>query len=384
MNKTDWNALSDAEFQAIAREFFETRCPARLKHLPRRPRWTDVKEWYTNMSEAGWLTPTWPVVYGGMGLDASKYIIYVEEMERQGCPRVMDQGIMNLGPVLIAKGTEEQRQHYLPKIHSAEHLWCQGYSEPNAGSDLASLRTEARLEGDEFVVNGQKIWTSAAYDANHIFALVRTDKTVKKQAGISFLLLDMNQPGIVVKPFKNMGGVDEQCSVFFDNARTPATNLVGKLNDGWNVAKALLGFERVWSGSPRQSLMFLYRLQQMAKLTGKLDDPVFVDRLTQVTFDVLDINAVYQRLVGVMKTGGTIGLESSMLKIWATETCQRVGELTMEAAEECGGLMGSIPFGDKEFDLLYPFLDARAWTIYGGSNQVQRNILAKGVLNLPS
>ena len=213
---------------------------------------------------------------------------------------------------------------------------------------------------------------------------MRTDKTVKKQAGISFLLLDMNQPGIVVKPFKNMGGFAEQCSVFFDNARAPATNLVGKLNDGWNVAKALLGFERIWSGSPRQSLMFLYRLQEMAKLTGKLDDPAFVDRLTQITFDVMDINSAYQRLVQSMKAGGTAGAESSLLKIWATETCQRVGELTLEAAEECGGLMGDVPFGDEHFDLLYPFLEARAWTIYGGSNQVQRNILAKSVLNLPA
>jgi alkylation response protein AidB-like acyl-CoA dehydrogenase len=177
----------------------------------------------------------------------------------------MDQGLMNLGPVLIARGTDEQRQRFLPKILSGEHLWCQGYSEPNAGSDLASLRTEARIDGDEFVINGQKIWTSVAFDATHMFALVRTDKTVKKQAGISFVMIDMRQSGVTVRPIRNIAGHEELCEVFIDDVRTPRANLVGELNGGWNVAKALLGFERVWSGSPRQSTMALLRLEQLAR-----------------------------------------------------------------------------------------------------------------------
>ena len=262
----DWNALSDEEFRLVAAEFFTKNVPAHLRHLSRRPRWSEVKDWYMTMSANHWLTPAWPAEWGGMGLSASKVLVYMEELERGGAPRVMDQGLMNLGPVLIARGSDEQRRRLLPKILSGEHLWCQGYSEPNAGSDLASVRTEARIEGDEFVINGHKIWTSVAFDATHMFALVRTDKTVKKQAGISFVLIDLDQPGITVRPIRNIAGHEELCEVFLDNVRTPLSNLVGDLNDGWQVAKALLGFERIWSGSPRQSTLALLRLQQLANV----------------------------------------------------------------------------------------------------------------------
>ena len=228
----DWNALTDEEFGRRAADFFDAYVPRHLCHLNRRPRWVEVKDWYLTMSAHGWLVPGWPVEYGGMGLSPSKFLVYVEELERCGAPRVMDQGLMNLGPVLIARGSEAQRRKFLPKILSGEHLWCQGYSEPNAGSDLASLRTEARLEGDEFVINGQKIWTSVAFDANHMFALVRTDKTVKKQAGISFLMIDMDQAGVTVRPIRNIAGHDELCEVFLDNVRTPRDYLVGEL---WKI-----------------------------------------------------------------------------------------------------------------------------------------------------
>lgn len=335
------------------------------------------------MSRHGWLVPGWPREHGGMGLSQSKILVYMEELERCGAPRVMDQGLMNLGPVLIARGTEEQRQRFLPKILSGEHLWCQGYSEPNAGSDLASLRTEAVIEGDHFVINGHKIWTSVAFDANHMFALVRTDKTVKKQAGISFVMIDLRQPGVTVRPIRNIAGHEELCEVFLDNVRTPLTNLVGQLNDGWQVAKALLGFERVWSGSPRQSTIALLRLRQLARASGKMEDPAFVDKLAQVTMDVLDSAAAYERFAQIMRTGGSFGFEVSMLKIWATETCQRVTELMVEAAGDLGMLAGDVAVGDEQIDVLYPFLECRAFTIYGGSSQVQRNILVKNVLDLP-
>lgn len=379
----DWNALSDDEFRRIAADFFSTHVPKHLTYLSRRPRWAEVRDWYLTLSEHGWLVPSWPVEYGGMGLSASKALIQLEELERAGAPRLIDQGLMNLGPVLIARGTEEQRQRFLPKILSGEHLWCQGYSEPNAGSDLASLRTEARLEGDEFVVNGHKIWTSVAFDANHMFALVRTDKTVKKQAGISFLMIDLRQPGVTVRPIRNIAGHEELCEVFLDNVRTPRNNLVGNLNDGWQVAKALLGFERVWSGSPRQSTIALLRLERMARAMGKFDDPAFVDRFTQIQMDVLDSASAYERFAQIMRTGGSFGFEVSMLKIWATETCQRVTELMVEAAGDLGSLSGEVDIGEEQIDVLYPFLDCRAFTIYGGSSQVQRNILAKNVLDLP-
>ena len=336
------------------------------------------------MSANHWLTPAWPAEWGGMGLSASKVLVYMQELERGGAPRVMDQGLMNLGPVLIARGSDEQRRRLLPKILSGEHLWCQGYSEPNAGSDLASVRTEARIEGDEFVINGHKIWTSVAFDATHMFALVRTDKTVKKQAGISFVLIDLDQPGITVRPIRNIAGHDELCEVFMDNVRTPLSNLVGDLNDGWQVAKALLGFERIWSGSPRQSTLALLRLQQLARASGKMADPAFADRLAQIQMDVFDSASAYERFAQIMRTGGSFGFEVSMLKIWSTETCQRVTELMVEAAGELGTLTGDVDVNGESIDILYPFLDCRAFTIYGGSSQVQRNILAKNVLDLPS
>lgn len=380
----DWNALGDEEFRRIAADFFETHVPKHLKFLSRRPRWVEVSEWYMTMSRHGWLCPAWPQEWGGMGLSQSKALVYMEELERSGAPRVMDQGLMNIGPLLIAHGDDEQRKRFLPKIISGEHLWCQGYSEPNAGSDLASLRTEARLEGDEFIINGQKIWTSVAFDATHMFALVRTDKTVKKQAGISFLLIDMRQPGITVRPIRNIAGHDELCEVFLDNVRTPRENLVGELNAGWTIAKALLGFERIWSGSPRQSTLALLRLERLARASGKMDDPAFVDKYTQVTMDVLDSAAAYERFAQIMRTGGSFGVEVSMLKIWATESCQRVTELMVEAAGDLGTLLGEVDVNGESIDILYPFLDCRAFTIYGGSSQVQRNILAKQVLELPS
>ena len=380
----DWNALSDEDFRGVAANFFAAQVPQHLRHLSRRPRWAEVKNWYLTMSRHGWLVPSWPKEWGGMGLSQPKVLVYMEELERSGAPRVMDQGLMNIGPLLIARGTDEQRQRFLPKILAGEHTWCQGYSEPNAGSDLASLRTEARIEGDEFVINGSKIWTSVAFDASHMFALVRTDKTVKKQAGISFVMIDMKQPGVTVRPIRNIAGHEELCEVFLDDVRTPLANLVGELNRGWEVAKTLLGFERIWSGSPRQSMLALLRLEGLARASGKMDDPAFVDRYTQLTMDVLDSASAYERFAQIMRTGGSFGFEVSLLKIWATETCQRVTELMVEAAGELGTLGGEVDVDGELIDILYPFLDCRAFTIYGGSSQVQRNILAKNVLDLPS
>ena len=380
----DLNLLTDDELRHLVAEFFAAHVPQHLRYLNRRPRWAEVRDWYLTLARHGWLVPGWPTEWGGRGLSPSKMLAYLEELERSGAPRIMDQGLMNLGPVLIARGTDEQRKRYLPKILSGEHLWCQGYSEPNAGSDLASLRTEARLEGDEFVVNGHKIWTSVAFDANHMFALVRTDKNVKKQEGISFLMIDMRQPGVTVRPIRNIAGHEELCEVFLDNVRTHRSNLVGELNAGWTIAKSLLGFERIWSGSPRQSNLALLRLERLARATGKIDDPAFADRLAQITMDVLDSASAYERFAQIMRTGGSFGFEVSMLKIWATETCQRVTELMVEAAGELGTLTGEVLVGNETLDILYPFLDCRAFTIYGGSSQVQRNILAKNVLELPS
>jgi len=383
-SKRNWNALDDGHFRAEAIAFIEKNLPQELRFMKRRALWEEMKHWYLAMAADGWLVPNWPVEYGGMGLTPAKQLIWVEELERRGAPLGVVQGPINLGPVLIAQGTEEQRRKYLPKILSGEHRWCQGYSEPNAGSDLASLRTEARLEGDEFIIKGSKIWTSMAFDANHMYALVRTDKTVKKQAGISFLMIDMEQPGVVVRPIRNIMGHFEQCEVFLDNARTHRSNLVGKLNEGWTISNSLLGFERIYNGSPRHCVNALTHLERAARLTGKINDPVFIDRLTQLNFDVLDLGSAYESFAQTLREGGSFGNEVSLLKIWATETCQRITELLIETAGDAGGLFGDVAFGNEHVDVVLPFLESRVLTIYGGSSQVQRNILSKSTLNLPS
>ena len=212
----DWNALDDARFRATVREFFEAQYPGEWRYPQRRLRWAEIGPWYLTLSKNGWIAPSWPTQYGGMGLSPEKLIIFIEEQERWGVARAPDMGITMVGPLLIHHGNDAQRAHYLPRIIAGEHIWCQGYSEPNSGSDLASLRTEAVVDGDDFVVNGQKTWTTLAQDATHIFLLVRTDKSAKKQEGISFLLVDMKTPGITVRPIRNIAGNEDFCEVFLD------------------------------------------------------------------------------------------------------------------------------------------------------------------------
>lgn len=383
MAPTDWHSLPDGEFRSQAAHFFEANCPVPLRFAAKRLRWSVVKPWFLNLAREGWVAPSWPVEWGGMGLSPVKQLIYIEEYERSGAPVMQTQSLTNLGPILISRGSDEQRRKYLPRILSGEHVWVQGYSEPNAGSDLASLRTEARLEGDEFVINGQKIWTTMGFDGTHMFALVRTDKTVKKQAGISFVMFPMNQPGITVKPIRDISGGAEFCEVFLQDVRAHRSDLVGELNGGWEIAKTLLGFERVWSGSPRQSLMALSRLEKLARANGQWGDPVFQDRYTQLLFDVHDLAALYERLVRSLGVGKGFGLESSLLKMTATETCQRVTELMIEVAGADGALQGDVEVGGSRVDIATPFLESRGPTIYGGSNQIQRNILARQWLGLP-
>jgi len=381
---TDWNELDDETFRQLVRAWFEAEYPEELRYPPRRLFWDEIKSWYMKLSDKGWLAPNWPVEYGGMGLSPSKFLVFMEEQERWGVARAPDMGITMIGPLLIQHGTESQRAHYLPKILAGENVWCQGYSEPNSGSDLASLQCEAVLDGDEFVVNGQKTWTTLAQNATNIFLLVRTDRTVKQQAGISFLLVDIDSPGISIRPIRNLAGDEEFCEVFFDDVRVPAENIVGELNTGWRIAKALLSFERIFLGSPKQSQYALQRLDSIAQGRGLFDDPGFCDRFTRLKLDTIDLECFYASYAQIVRDGGTLGPDVSMLKIWATETFSRLSELMLEAAAEFGAERGELDFGAGKANILSQFYNARPATIYGGSNEIQRNILAKHVLDLPS
>ncbi|MFY0610658.1 MAG: acyl-CoA dehydrogenase family protein [Hyphomicrobiaceae bacterium] len=378
----DWNALPDDDFRHIIRTEFETHYPQELRFLPHRPPFEMVSDWWKRMSAKGWIAPFWPAKYGGMGLEARKALIYHEEVERWGIPRFQDHGIQMVGPVLIERGTEEQRRRFLPSILSCDHIWCQGYSEPGSGSDLASLQTKAVIDGDDFVINGQKIWTTMAHDASHIFILVRTDPDAKKQEGISFVLADMDQPGITVRPIPDMSGYAEFCEVFFDDARTPTENLVGELNKGWTVAKSLLGFERIFIGSPKLPEYALEVLETVASARGVLDDPVFRDKYVRLQLDVEHLGASYKHFADIVARGETLGADVSMLKVWATEAFQKAADLIIETAGPLGALKGTTRIGNVDVNVLAPFYKARPATIYGGSNEIQRNILSKAVLGL--
>jgi alkylation response protein AidB-like acyl-CoA dehydrogenase len=340
------------------------------------------------MSAKGWIAPAWPRELGGMGLTADKLLIFLEEQERWGIARYQDHGVLMIGPILMRYGTEEQRSRFLPAILACDNIWAQGYSEPDAGSDLASLRTRAELQEDAsgryYLVNGQKIWTTLAHDATHLFLLARTDPAVKKQEGISLLLTPIDAEGIRVRPIRDISGHEDFCEVFLDDVRIDAENLVGEENKGWSIAKSLLGFERVSLGSPKFCEYGLQMLLRVARLSGSDDDPVFRDKLAALQLDVAHLADAYAEFAATLVRGETLGSEVSLLKIWSTETVQRIADLAYETAGPVGGFVGRIVPDDAATDLLGAWYKARPTTIYGGSNEIQRNIIAKQVLSLPS
>lgn len=381
----DWNALSDEDFRAAFRDLVQRRLPAELRFMRnQRPLFDEVAVWYHALAEEGWLSPVWPVEHGGMGLNPAKHMIYVEEWGRLGCPRIPDHGLGLIGPLLLAFGTEEQKAYYLPKILSGEHVWCQGYSEPNSGSDLASLRTAAVRDGDHFVVNGQKIWTTLAHCANWIFALVRTSRDEKvRQKGITVLLIDMKTPGVKVRPIANLRGETDFCEVFFDNVRVPVENVVGEVDQGWNVAKSVLGHERIFLGAPTRPEIAIERLEKLARARGAFDDPAFLSRYAKHRLDLYDLGSAFERFAKVLRDGGELGADVSILKIFTTELYQRITEETIALAGEDARYFDDIEAGNDQVDAMNLFLDSRAPAIFGGSNEIQRNILSKAVLGLP-
>ena len=360
---------------------------------------TFVTEWRKTLHEANYLAPGWPVAYGGAGLSALEQVLVAEEFARSGVPTGGSNDVFSiqmLGNTLLQWGTEEQKQHYLPRILSGDDIWCQGYSEPNAGSDLSNLGLKAELDGDEWVLNGQKIWTSAGHMADHIFTLARTDSDAPRHKGISFLLVDMRQPGIEVRPIKMISGDSEFNEVFYTDVRVPKENVVGGINNGWAVAMTLLGYERGEAAAtlPVRFQGELDRLTAMARERGKADDPVIRQRLAWCYSKVQIMRWIGMRTLTKFLAGHHPGPDGGIFKLYWSEYHKVVTELALDIM----GADALIPEGrwpsnafqtddegapNDSASWVGTFLIARAGTIYAGSSQIQRNIVGEMVLGLP-
>jgi alkylation response protein AidB-like acyl-CoA dehydrogenase len=374
----------EAAFRTEVRTWLEANLPAELRGRTNRPPPAELMPWYRALSRKGWIAPHWPKQYGGMGATLNEQIIMTEELARVGAPQLPAQGLNHIGPILIEFGTEAQKAKHLPPIIAGTVIWAQGYSEPGAGSDLASLATRARLESDHFVVHGQKIWTTWAHYSDWMFALVRTDpKAQPRHAGISFLLLDLHSPGITIRPIRTIAGDDEFSEVFFDNVVVPAENLIGKLNDGWRIANALLGHERLGTSNPQYALIALDRIKTVARASGVITDPAFRDRLAAASINVTALSALFSHAVELTNVERSPGPEASMIKIFGSELLQSLNDLLIEAAGSEASLEKPITTDFGTVDVSTPFLQVRRATIYGGSSEIQRNIIARRVLNLP-
>jgi alkylation response protein AidB-like acyl-CoA dehydrogenase len=374
----------EAAFRTEVRTWLEANLPAALRGRTNRPPPAELMPWYRTLSRKGWIAPHWPKQHGGMGATLNEQIIMTEELARVGAPQLPAQGLNHIGPILIEFGSETQQAKHLPPIIAGDVIWAQGYSEPGAGSDLASLATRATLDGDRFVVRGQKIWTTWAHHSDWMFALVRTDPQAQpRHAGISFLLLDLHSPGVRVRPIRTIAGDDEFAEVFFDDVMVPAENLVGKLNDGWRVANALLSHERLGTSNPQFALIALERIKTMARASGVMADPAFRDRLAAASINVTALSALFSHAVELTNRQRSLGPDSSIIKIFGSELLQSLNDLLVEAAGSDASLSDLVPTEFGTVDVSTPFLQVRRATIYGGSSEIQRNIVARRVLNLP-
>lgn len=394
-------SAEDEEFRQVVRTWLEGALTPELRDGARKRTslWQDIDTamtWQRTLNQRGWAAPDWPVEHGGTGWTITQRYIFAQECVRAETPGLIPMSLKMCGPMLIGHGTEEQKAHYLPRILSGEDIWCQGYSEPGSGSDLASLRTAAVSDGENYVVNGSKIWTSYAQHANMMFALVRTSTEGKKQEGISFLLIDMESTGITVKPIINLAGVHELNQVFFDDVRVPKKNRVGPENHGWTVAKYLLEFERFSMGSIEinRTLDKVATLARVMTVDGGTlaDDANFMSRLSQLRIANQALEATEQRVMASLSEGKPPGAASSFVNILSAETVQRADELGVEAcgyfaapwqpeALELGA--NRPPVGpETAVPLLSTCLSNRMKTIAGGSSEIQRNIVAKAILGL--
>lgn len=390
------------EFRTKVKAFLGQELPSGwsgMGGLPESEREQFREQWRTKLGENSMLAVSWPTEYGGAGLSLVEQVVLAEEFALAGAPMGSENdtfGIGMLGNTLIHLGTEEQKQHYLPKILSGEQRWCQGYSEPDAGSDLAGIRTSAVLDGDEWVINGQKTWTSAGHLADHIFVLARTDPDAPKHRGISFLLVPMDQPGVEVRPIRNLAGYALFNEVFFTDARTGAAEVVGGVNDGWRTAMALLGYERGVTATT-DAMRFradLDRLIALARERGLTSDTRIRDRLAWCHSRVEIIRFRGMQALTRYLAGKQPGPESAISKIIWSEYAQAYTELAMEilgpealapTGQATGGMLQMPEAGTENSPLSWveTFLAARAGTIYAGSSQVQRNIIGEVLLGLP-
>jgi len=352
----------------------------------------EVMEWHRVLYAKGWVAPHWPKKFGGPGLDATCRFILTEELELAGTPFLSPFGLVMVGPLIMQFGSDAQKERFLPKIVSGEEVWCQGYSEPNSGSDLASLMLRADDDGHgNFVLNGQKTWTTYAQHADWIFLLARTDASAKKQAGISFILCPMDAPGVTVRPTLTTGGTPAFCDTFFENVVVPKENLVGPLHGGWTLAKALLGHERTLIAAVGASTRAISRIKRIAHATRVgdgtlLEDPAFRIKIARLEVRLEALRMTNYRALAGAQGGHAPGPESSILKIRGSEINQQCFELAMEVmghdSLEWFNEPGTVPAIEQWVPSSFNY--TRATTIYGGSNEIQRNIIAKMILGLPS
>lgn len=351
----------------------------------------EIMEWHRILFKQGWVAANWPKEFGGPGLDVTRRFILTEELELSGAPSLLPFGLSMVGPLIMQFGNDAQKMRYLPKILSGEEKWCQGYSEPNAGSDLASLKLKAEDAGDHFILNGQKTWTTYAQYADWIFVLARTDSSAKKQSGISFLLCDMKSEGVRARPTLTIGGTHAFCDTFFENVKVPKENLVGPLHGGWTLAKALLGHERTLVAAVGSSARTLLRAKRIAQTTLRdgrplADDPIVRAKIARMECKLEALKMANYRAIAGAKHGHAPGAESSILKLRGSEIIQGMYEL-------CLDFMGQnaltwmnpdpvVPGSEQWVGPNYNYL--RAATIYAGSSEIQKNIIAKLILGLPS
>ena len=392
-------SAEDLAFRDEVRSFIADNYPASLRGKQDEGdelKKEDFLSWHKVLAKKGWVAPAWPVEYGGTGWTSTQRYIWSEETARADCIRLMPFGLAMVGPVIYTFGTPEQKAKFLPRILSGEDWWCQGYSEPGAGSDLASLRTKAVQDGDEYVVDGQKTWTTMAQYADWGFFLVRTNFEAKMQEGISFLLIDMKSPGIEVRPIITLGGEHEVNEVFLDNVRVPVANRVYEENKGWTCAKFLLAHERVGIAGVASSKRGVEKLKAVAatEMEGErslLANPFFRRKVAELEIDLAALEYTELRTLAGMAAGKNPGPESSVLKIKGSEIQQRITELTLEMAGHYGAPYyrgfgegdNEHPIGPEWANRAAPtYFNARKTTIYGGSNEIQRNVIAKMVLGL--